>query len=228
MENRKMKIFLNGLFRENPLFVMMLGVCPALAMTSKASSALTMGIVTAIVLVATNIISSALKRMIPDSIHIPCEMMVIAGLVCCTEYILSAYFPNAYAVLGVYTSLVAVNCLILGRAEVFARRNSIANSAVDGLGMGTGYTLALVILGIFRELLGNGTIFGATVTLGHIKQMEVASLAPGAFILLGFAAAIMNKLLKGRNMDKYRNKCEGCPSAQFCHESKLNKRGGTK
>ena len=225
MKKSKFRIFINGVLQENPLLVMMLGVCPALAMTSSASSALTMGIVTSIVLICTNIMSSGLKRMVPESIRIPVTMALIAGLVCVMEYILHAYFPMAYSRLGVYTSLVSVNCLILGRTEAFARKNSIVNSAFDGLGMGVGYTMALVIIGMIRELLGAGTLFGAAIMPDKVVPMQVFTLAPGAFAALAFVAAVMNKILKGRNREKYINKCEYCPSAGICNQNKCDKGG---
>ena len=227
MKKTRSQIFLNGFLYENPLFVLMLGVCPALAMTATAKSALAMGLVTSFVLVATNIMASALKRMIPESIRVPSHMVIIAGFVCITEYLLHAYFPAVYTTLGVYISLVAVNCLIFGRAESFACRNSILNSAIDGLGMGLGYTLALVILGCIRELLGAGSIFGMNLLGGKLAPMHVFTIAPGAFLALGFAAAGVNKLLKGRDRSKYANPCDACPSANICSKASLShKKGG--
>lgn len=227
MKTQRTKIFLNGLLTENPLFVLMLGVCPALATTATAKSALAMGLVTAFVLICTNVMSSALKRMIPESIRIPSHITIIAGFVCITEYLLHAYFPAVYTMLGVYISLVAVNCLIFGRAQNYACRNSIINSAVDGLGMGMGYTLALVVIGCIRELLGSGTIFGLSLLAGRITQMQIFTFAPGAFAALGFAAAAANKLLKGRTHSKYASKCEACPSAAFCKQSTIKNKGGS-
>lgn len=227
MENKRMKIFLNGLIYENPLLILMLGICPALATTAKAVTALAMGLTTLVVLTCTNIVASAFKRMIPESVRIPAYMIMIGGFVCISEVIIHTYFPEIYAQLDVYLSLVAVNCLILGRAEGFARKNSIVNSAIDGISMGLGYTVAITAIGIVRELLGFGTLFGVNILAGHVAPMQIFTLAPGAFIALGFVAAGVNKLRQKKSTATFTEKnCEGCPASAFCAESTISNRKG--
>ena len=229
MKSRKMRIFLNGLLYENPLLVLMLGICPALAVTDTATKAFWMGAVTMVTLLCTNIMASGLKRLIPSSVMAPAYMIIIAAFVCTIEVLLKAFIPGVYQQLGVYTSLVAVNCLIFERASMFARKNSIVNSAIDGLGSGLGYLIAITLMGMLREFLGKGTIFGFAVVLENFRPIGIFSYAPGAFFTLGVIAAVVNKLSKHRSFGRSSNKCAGCPAGDLCSESCLkNKKGGRK
>ena len=183
-----------GFFRENPVFVLLLGCCPTLATTTSAINGLSMGLATTFVLVLSNICISLLKNFIPNKVHIPCYIVVIASFVTVLQLMMQAYLPSIYETLGLFIPLIVVNCIVLGRAEAFASKNGIGASAVDGISMGLGYSMALTILGSIREILGSGSIFGWKFIEGDAILVFV--LAPGAFIALGFLIAIMNKLLK--------------------------------
>lgn len=188
-----LRVFLKGLTTENPVFVLILGICPALATTSSAINGLSMGLATTFVLFGSNLIISLFKNIIPDSIRIPAYMVIIATFVSVVEMYMQAFFPAIYESLGIFIPLIVVNCLILGRAKAFASKNNVFKSALDGLGMGLGFTVALTMLGTIRELLGTGKAFGFTL-YPEKYGMILFVLAPGAFIALGFLIAIMNKL----------------------------------
>lgn len=183
-----------GFFRENPIFVLLLGCCPTLATTTSAINGLSMGLATTFVLVLSNMCISLLKNFIPNKVHIPCYIVVIASFVTVLQLLMQAYIPAIYETLGLFIPLIVVNCIVLGRAEAFASKNGIGASAVDGISMGLGYSMALTILGSIREILGSGSIFGWKFIEGDTILVFV--LAPGAFIALGFLIALMNKLLK--------------------------------
>ncbi len=188
-----LRVFLKGLINENPVFVLILGICPALATTSSAINGLSMGLATTFVLFGSNLIISLFKNIIPDSIRIPAYMVIIATFVSVVEMYMQAFFPAIYESLGIFIPLIVVNCLILGRAKAFASKNNVFKSALDGRGMGLGFTVALTMLGTIRELLGTGKAFGFTF-YPEKYGMILFVLAPGAFIALGFLIAIMNKL----------------------------------
>lgn len=188
-----MKIVLNGLIAENPAFVLILGMCPTLATTSSAINGMGMGLATLLVLVGSNIAVSLLKNIIPDQVRIPAYVVVIATFVTVVEMTMQAYVPALYESLGIFIPLIVVNCIVLGRAEAFASKNSVLNSTLDGLGMGLGFTFALTLLGMVRELLGTGKVF-ETAIFPENYGMLIFVLAPGAFIALGYLIAIMNKL----------------------------------
>ena len=187
------KVFLNGLIKENPTFVLLLGMCPTLGTTSSALNGMSMGLATTFVLICSNIVIALLKNLIPDKVRIPAYIVVIASFVTLLQMLMQAYLPSLYASLGLFIPLIVVNCIILGRAEAFAAKNTALPSLFDGLGMGLGFTWALTLLGAVRELLGTGTVFGFTL-LPSATNMLVFVLAPGAFIVLGYLIAIVNKI----------------------------------
>jgi len=191
----RLKSFTNGLLRENPVLVLMIGLCPLLAVSSSAIDALGMGIATAFVLIFSNLVISFSRRLIPEDLRIPVFVIVISTFVTITDYVMAAYFPPLHRALGVFVPLIVVNCIILGRAEAFAYRNSLIDSLLDGIGMGLGFILVIVTIGIIREVLGNGTIFGSSRFIFHPGLIMI--LPPGAFITIGFLMGILN-IWKGR------------------------------
>ncbi|HOJ66140.1 MAG TPA: electron transport complex subunit E [Paludibacteraceae bacterium] len=195
MSNSKVKIILNGLITENPIFVLILGMCPTLATTSSAINGFSMGLATSFVLIGSNVAISLLKNLIPDKVRIPAYVVVIATFVTVVEMLMQAYLPALFESLGIFIPLIVVNCIVLGRAEAFASKNSVIDSSLDGIGIGLGFTFALTLLGIVRELLGTGKIFSLSV-LPEKYGMLVFVLAPGAFIALAYLIAIMNKIRK--------------------------------
>ncbi len=207
----------NGLIKENPTFVLMLGMCPTLAVTTSAINGVGMGLTTTAVLIMSNIIISMLRKVIPDGVRIPAFIVVIASFVTITELLLKAYIPSLYDSLGLYIPLIVVNCIILGRAESYASKNNMIYSAFDGLGMGLGFTFGLTCIGIVRELIGNGTVFDIAIMPSSYEPLTIFILAPGAFLALAFLVALMNriKLIKGKDTgltgdcDKL---CSGCPN----------------
>ena len=193
--NSNLKVFLNGFIKENPTFVLILGMCPTLATTSSALNGLSMGLATAFVLLGSNVVISLLKNIIPDKVRIPAYVVVIATFVTIVEMSMQAYLPALYESLGLFIPLIVVNCIVLGRAEAFAAKNNVLKSALDGLGMGLGFSMALTMLGSIREILGTGKIFGFTLYPDKYGMLLFV-LAPGAFIALGYLIALMNKLKK--------------------------------
>ena len=193
--NSNLKVFLNGFIKENPTFVLILGMCPTLATTSSALNGLSMGLATAFVLLGSNVVISLLKNIIPDKVRIPAYVVVIATFVSVVETSMQAYVPALYDSLGIFIPLIVVNCIVLGRAEAFAAKNNVLKSSLDGLGMGLGFSMALTMLGSIREILGTGKIFGFTL-YSDKYGMLLFVLAPGAFIALGYLIAIMNKFKK--------------------------------
>ena len=184
---------LNGIVRENPIFVLLLGMCPTLGTTSSALNGMSMGLATTVVLVCSNLIISLLKRFIPDMVRIPSFIVVIASLVTVLQMCIKAYAPEIDQALGLFIPLIVVNCIILGRAEAFAAKNGALPSVLDGVGMGMGFTLALTLLGAVRELLGTGSVFSLSIFPEEYGALLFV-LAPGAFIALGYLIAIINKL----------------------------------
>lgn len=183
-----------GFFKENPVFVLLLGCCPTLATTTSAINGLSMGLATTFVLILSNMCISLLKNFIPNKVHIPCYIVVIASFVTVVQLLMQAYLPRIYETLGLFIPLIVVNCIVLGRAEAFASKNDVGASAIDGISMGLGYSMALTILGSIREILGSGSIFGWKFIEGDAILVFV--LAPGAFIAMGYLIAIMNRILK--------------------------------
>ena len=185
--------FLKGIIKENPIFVMLLGMCPTLGVTSTAFNGLGMGIATAFVLLMSNIVVSLVKNLIPAKVRIPAFIIIIASFVTIVEMILEAFVPFLYEQLGIFIPLIVVNCIILGRAEAFASKNSVFSSVIDALGMGLGFTLALTALGSVREILGSGSLFGFTFVPDDANTFILFILPPGAFIALAYLTVIFNK-----------------------------------
>ena len=191
----KLQILTKGLIKENPTFVLLLGMCPTLGTTTSAINGLGMGVATLFVLTCSNVAISLIKNLIPDKVRIPAFIVVIASFVTVIQMLMQAYVPALYASLGVFIPLIVVNCIILGRAEAFASKNSPLDSILDGVGIGLGFTLALTAVGAVREILGSGAIFG--VSLGTADYMPlIFVLAPGAFLVLGYLMVLFNKLAK--------------------------------
>ena len=184
----------NGLIKENPTFVLMLGMCPTLAVTTSAINGVGMGLTTTAVLIMSNLLISLLRKVIPDGVRIPAFIVVIASFVTIVELLLEAYLPSLYDSLGLYIPLIVVNCIILGRAEAYASKNPVIASAFDGLGMGLGFTLGLTCIGIVREIIGTGKIFGFRILPEAYEPLTIFILAPGAFLVLAFLVALMNKI----------------------------------
>ena len=193
--NKALKTLTNGILRENPTFALVLGMCPTLATTTSAINGMSMGLATTAVLICSNIVISLLKNLIPDKVRIPAFIVVIASFVTMVQLLVQAYLPAVYDALGLFIPLIVVNCIVLGRAEAFAAKNNVGLSALDGIGMGIGFTLALTILGAIRELLGTGKIFDFAI-FPENYGMLVFVLAPGAFIALAYVMALANKLKK--------------------------------
>lgn len=189
----KFKIVINGIIKENPTFCLLLGMCPTLGTTTSAINGMGMGLCTTFVLICSNAVISLLKNVVPDKVRIPAFIVIIASFVTLLQLCMQAYLPSLYESLGLFIPLIVVNCLILGRAESFASRNTPIDSIFDGIGMGLGFTLGLTTLGLIRELLGSGSIFGYKF-IGDADGMLVFVLAPGAFIVLGYLIALVNRL----------------------------------
>jgi len=184
--------FTKGFVKDNPVFVLLLGLCPTLAVTSSAINGLGMGLATTFVLVCSNIVVTMIKSFIPDKVRIPAFIVIIASFVTIVELVMQAYVPALFETLGIFIPLIVVNCLVLGRAEGFASKQGFLSSLIDGLGMGLGFTFALTLLGAVREMLGNGSIFDVKFTTGDAILIFI--LQPGAFIVLGYLIALINKL----------------------------------
>ncbi|MEE1049152.1 MAG: electron transport complex subunit E [Clostridia bacterium] len=194
--NSVFRAFINGLFKENPTFVLMLGMCPTLAVTTGVVNGIGMGLSTTAVLICSNIVISLLRNFIPNKIRIASYIVIVAGFVTVVEMLLKAYVPSLSASLGIYIPLIVVNCIILGRAEAFASKNNVISSAFDGLGMGIGFTLALTLIASVREILGAGTFAGIELFGEGFQPASVMILPPGAFLTLGILLAIINSISK--------------------------------
>ena len=195
MSNNRLSLIVKGIIKENPTFVLILGMCPTLGTTTSAINGLGMGVATMAVLILSNIFISLIKNLIPDKVRIPAFIVVIASFVTVVDMLMQAFVPSLYASLGVFIPLIVVNCIILGRAEAFASKNGILDSALDGVGIGLGFTLSLTVIGAVRELLGSGSIFGFSFGIGDYMPL-VFILAPGAFLVLGYLMALFNKFAK--------------------------------
>lgn len=215
--NAKLSIMLKGFIKENPVLVLVLGTCPTLALTTSVISAFCMGIAATIVLVCSNVVISALRKIIPDVVRIPCYIVVIAAFVTAVQMLMQAYLPDLFELMGVYLALIVVNCIILGRAEMFARKNPVGDSALDGLGMGIGFLIALVGMATIREVLGAGSFAGIPLPILKDYNIPLLVQAPGGFLVYGILIAIVNKIGPKAGAEKRKNfSCEGCPSAAFC------------
>ena len=212
----KTAILLKGLIRENPVLVLVLGLCPALAVSTDVVNAVGLGAATTFVLLCSNITISLLRKVIPDKVRIPCYIVLIAGFVALVQMIVEAYFYSLHLALGIFLPLIAVNCVIFARAEMFASKNGTLNSIVDAVGMGAGFTLALVLIATMREILGSGTWFGIALPVLREFNIPLMTFAPGGFIVLGILLALTNKLTKGKWAVKKEFGCAKCPQAIAC------------
>lgn len=212
-----MKEFTKGLLKENPTLVSLLGMCPTLAITTMASNAIGMGAAATFVLICSNIAISLLKGVIPKQVRLPAYIVIIAGFVTLVGLILQAYIPTVYDALGIYLPLITVNCIILGRAEMFASKNNVAASALDGAGMGIGFTLALLAVGSVREIFGSGTWFGIQICPDFMEPMTIFILPAGGFFVLGCVIALVNKL--SGKLPKEATGCAACPNKDNCGAS---------
>lgn len=210
------KTLLNGIIKENPVLVLALGTCPTLAVTTMASNGLGMGLAATLVLIGTNTLISLLKNVIPGKVRIPAYITIIAGMVTIVMLLVQGFLPDLNKQLGIFLPLIVVNCIILARAEMFASKNTVLASVFDGLGMGLGFTLALLLMGSIRELIGNGTIFGLEITKNLIDPMIIFILAPGGFFVFGILIAVTNKVLAKKGKTRPATGCAMCPSREFC------------
>ena len=225
-KNSNLSVMLKGIIKENPVFVLVLGTCPTLAVTTGVEGAFGMGIAALVVLICSNILISLLRRVIPDSVRIPCYIVIIAGFVTVVQMIVQAFFPPLYAMLGVYLPLITVNCIILGRAELFASKNTVFKSALDGLGMGIGFTLALCAIAIVREVLGTASFWGIAIPFLEKYKIAFLAKAPGGMVVFGLFVALVSFITKGKFPKKKSFACEGCPSREHCHTGMCETKGG--
>ncbi len=218
MKNNKLAILLKGIITENPVLILVLGTCPTLATTGNVISAFSMGIAATLVLICSNAVISLLRKVIPDTVRIPCYIVIIAGFVTALQMLLQAYLPSIYDMLGVYLALIVVNCIILGRAEMFARKNPVLDSVMDGIGMGIGFLVALLLMATVREIFGAASFAGISIPFMEYFKIPILTQAPGGYLVFGFLIALMNKLNQKRGGVKKKSfSCEGCPSATACY-----------
>ena len=218
--NKKLMILLRGIIMENPVLILILGTCPTLATTTSVISAFSMGLAATVVLIGSNVVISALRKIIPDTVRIPCYIVIIAAFVTAVQMLLQAYLPAIYDMLGVYLALIVVNCIILGRAEMFARKNSVLDSALDGIGMGVGFLVALILMATVREVFGAGSFAGVQIGFMQYVKIPVLTQAPGGFLVYGILIAVMNKLTEKKGGVKKKSfSCEGCPSSHLCNKT---------
>lgn len=222
---KRLKTLANGILKENPVLVLVLGTCPSLAISTNVSNALGMGIAAMLVLIGSNAAISALRNVIPDKVRIPCYVIVIAGFVTIAEMIVEAYAQELYEALGIYLPLIVVNCIILGRAEMFANRNGVFDSVLDGVGMGLGFTLTLVVMASIREVFGSGTWFGMAIPVLVDNPISILTMAPGGFFVFGCLIALANKLTKGRTKVQAEAGCGACPDCGACPAAERTKGG---
>ena len=219
-KENKLLIILRGIIMENPVLILVLGTCPTLATTTSVISAFSMGIAATIVLICSNVVISALRKIIPDSVRIPCYIVIIAAFVTAVQMLLQAYLPAIYDMLGVYLALIVVNCIILGRAEMYANKNTVLDSALDGVGMGIGFLVALVLMATLREVIGNATFAGIEIPFLANYKIPILTQAPGGFLVYGIVIAVMNKLTEKKGGVKRKSfSCEGCPSNGTCSKT---------
>ena len=219
--NKAAERLYNGLVKENPTFVLMLGMCPTLAVTTLAVNGIGMGLTTTVILALSNVMISALRKVIPDGVRMPAYIVIVASFVTIVQFLLQAYLPNLYDSLGIYIPLIVVNCIILGRAEAYASKNPVIPSFFDGLGMGLGFTVGLTAIGIVRELIGSGKIFGFQVMRSAYEPVTIFILAPGAFLVLTLLVALQNRVKRSLEKKGIETKIgSGCTGeCASCQES---------
>ena len=209
--NKYLERLYNGIIRENPTLVLMLGMCPTLAVSTRAMNGIGMGLSTTAVLILSNLVISLLRKVIPDQVRLPSYIVIVASLVTVTELLIEAYLPSVYEALGIYIPLIVVNCIILGRAEAYANKNKPLLSVMDGIGMGLGFTVALTLAGAVRELLGSGTVFGTQVLPATVEPIGIFVQPPGAFLVIALFIIIMNAVgIKTRQRKLVESGCDGC------------------
>ncbi len=211
----RLQNFLKGVIRENPVLVLVLGTCPTLATTTSILNALGMGVAATLVLLCSNMAISALRNIIPDKVRIPCYIVLIAGFVTAVELLMHAFVPSLYSSLGIFLSLIVVNCIILGRAEMYASKNGVIDSAIDALGMGAGFIVALFAMSFIREVFGAGSFCGISIPVLSDYRIPILTQSAGGFFVFGCLIAIVNKLSHGKTQKKEFS-CAGCPSAALC------------
>ncbi len=210
MKNKYIERLYNGVIKENPTLILMLGMCPTLAVSTRATNGIGMGLSTTAVLILSNLVISLLRKVIPDQVRLPSYIVIVASLVTVTELLIQAYLPSLYAALGIYIPLIVVNCIILGRAEAYANKHAPLLSVMDGLGMGIGFTIALTLAGLLREILGNGTAFGVQVLPESIAPIGIFIQPPGAFLVIALIIAVMNAIgIKTRQRKLVESGCDG-------------------
>ena len=216
-KNSNLSILTKGILKENPVLILVLGTCPTLAVTNNVFGAFGMGVAAMIVLICSNMLISALRKVIPDSVRIPSYIVIIAGFVTIVQMIVQAFLPDLYTLLGVYLPLIVVNCVILGRAEMFASKNNVVKSALDGVGMGLGFTLALVSMATVREVLGSASFAGIAIPFLEPYKIAFLAKAPGGLLVYGILISLVYIITNGKAPKKRSFSCEGCPSRAHCN-----------
>ncbi len=216
MKNQRLSILLNGILKENPVLVLVLGTCPTLAMTTSVANAVGMGLAALFVLVCSNVVISLLRKVIPDTVRIPAYIVIIATFVTVVKLLLHAYMADLYKSLGTFLDLIVVNCIILGRAEMFASKNTVLDSALDGVGMGAGFTLTLFLMATVREVFGKGQFYGIELPFFSDYNLPILAEPAGGFFVFGLLMALTVLLTKGKYPKKKSFGCEGCPSFGVC------------
>lgn len=223
-KNKYLNVFTNGLLRENPTLRLVLGTCPTLAVTTAAINGIGMGVAATLVLVCSNAAIALLRNVIPDKVRIPAFITIIAGFVSVVQMLVKAFAPSIDASLGIYLPLIVVNCIILARAEMFASKNAVLPSILDGLGMGIGFTAVLTLMGAIREFFGAGSVFGLPVTSQFISPMIIFLLPPGGFFVFGMLVAASNAIAKKQGKPIVEKMgCENCPSRSVCDKAACEK-----
>ena len=226
-KNNSLSVLTSGILKENPTLVLILGTCPTLATTTTVTGAIGMGLAALVVLLCSNIFISLLRKIIPESMRIPCYIVIIAGFVTIVKMLVQALLPSLYETLGVYLDLITVNCIILGRAEMFANRNTVLNSALDGIGMGLGFTIALGAMATIREVLGNGSFAGIAIPFMENYKIAFMTKAPGGLLVYGLLIALVYAVTHGKAPVKKSFSCSGCPNAALCGKESCNGKEGT-
>ena len=224
----KLQTLTNGIIKENPVLVLVLGTCPTLAVSTQASNAFGMGVAATAVLLGSNIVISLLRNVISEKVRIPCYIVTIATFVTLVQMVLNAYAYDIYKALGIYLPLIVVNCIILGRAEAFANKNSVLDSALDAIGMGIGFTLTLFVMASIREIVGNGTWYGLAIPVLKDNHISILTMAPGGFFVFGCLIAAVNKWFKNKPVKRdFDEGCASCPMAKECggNKEKCEKEG---
>lgn len=224
-KNSSVSVLLNGILKENPVLVLILGTCPTLATTTTVDGAFGMGIAAMAVLICSNVFISVLRKKIPESMRIPCYIVIIAGFVTIVKMLVQAFLPDLYVTLGVYLDLITVNCIILGRAEMFANKNAVVKSALDGVGMGLGFTLSLTLMSTIREVFGAASFAGIAIPFLENYKIEFLTKAPGGLVVYGLLIALIYAVTHGKAPVKKSFSCAGCPNAGTCHSATCEKKG---